>query len=601
MQVRFKLTQFFSVTSLIAFACVAGAMVYFQTRESSVMETAQNDAAQTFSVMGDQLAELADNATRHGVLSTHQESNIQLARVLSNALWDETLAPFFGSAKKVEFGSCRNPSERASSVEAPQATAQVQPQAQACQKQQSTQLRALPAYAALDARLQRAMRDSSIASIRIHDLQGTTLYSTDPTDVGTDVSSLVGWGQAVGGLPSSTRLQETPPSSSQGEDHRDLMASLVPVIDPRTNATVAVFEVRSHSATHLDRMRQASADIQTAAADHQARMEQLSLAQRNQAQRSEQVQLVTLTGLLVLLYASLYSIVRRAQAAIEQQAQESDATKQRLAQSEKMTSLGNMVASVAHQLNTPLAFSKSNVSMAIQALNDMAPSIRSAAQALDRAVTAEGGAAASKPLDIDADSLRAQLSQCPDELSMTQDMLGDVLTGLNQMNEMVDNLRSFTRMDRSRTAEVDLNTTLASVIYIARAVISTKIRVVQKFSPLPRLECQVSQLNQVFLNLIMNAAQAIEEAGVVTVSTATHGRFIRITVEDTGSGIPADVLPRIFEPYFTTKPQGIGTGLGLAIARDIVAEHGGTLTVNSQVGSGTTFQIELPIPTGPSA
>ncbi len=156
-------------------------------------------------------------------------------------------------------------------------------------------------------------------------------------------------------------------------------------------------------------------------------------------------------------------------------------------------------------------------------------------------------------------------------------------------------------MDRSRTAEVDLNTTLSSVIYIARAVISTKVQVVQKFSRLPRLECQVSQLNQAFLNLIMNAAQAIDGAGVVTVSTTTHGHHIRITVEDTGSGIPDDVLPRIFEPYFTTKPQGAGTGLGLAIARDIVVEHGGTLSVSTRMGIGTTFQIEFPIPTGPSA
>ncbi|QHE74829.1 sensor histidine kinase [Hydrogenophaga sp. PBL-H3] len=153
-------------------------------------------------------------------------------------------------------------------------------------------------------------------------------------------------------------------------------------------------------------------------------------------------------------------------------------------------------------------------------------------------------------------------------------------------------------MDHSRTAEVDLNATLASVIYIAKAVISTKIRVVQKCSKLPRLECHVSQLNQVFLNLIMNAAQAIDGAGVITVSTAMAGRHIRITVEDSGKGIPDDVLPRIFDPYFTTKPAATGTGLGLSIARDIVTEHGGTLTVKTQVDIGTTFQIELPIPAG---
>lgn len=139
------------------------------------------------------------------------------------------------------------------------------------------------------------------------------------------------------------------------------------------------------------------------------------------------------------------------------------------------------------------------------------------------------------------------------------------------------------------------------MIYIAKAVIPTKIRVVHKFSKLPRLACHASQLNQAFLNLILNAAHAIDGAGVVTVSTASDGQRIRITVEDTGNGIPDDVLPRIFDPYFTTKPVGAGTGLGLTIARDIVTEHGGTLTVKTQMGVGTTFQIELPIPAGQAA
>jgi two-component system, NtrC family, sensor kinase len=133
------------------------------------------------------------------------------------------------------------------------------------------------------------------------------------------------------------------------------------------------------------------------------------------------------------------------------------------------------------------------------------------------------------------------------------------------------------------------------VVYIARAVISTKVKVVERFSELPKLNGHVSQLNQVFLNVIMNAAQAIKGPGQVTVSTASDGQHILINIEDTGCGIPDEVLPRIFDPYFTTKPTGTGTGLGLSIARDIVTEHGGRIQVKTCVGSGTSFQIELPV------
>jgi two-component system, NtrC family, sensor kinase len=597
MQIRFRLIPYFTLTSLIAFACVASAMIYFQTRESALLESAHSQRSSRFAQLQSVMLNQTETALRGDVLAAHQDSNAELARLLSSALWSEALAPFLTAIEKLDSSLCRSPSQRKGVIN----DALASPQTQVCLRQHGPQIQALASYAALDVRLQRAMQGSSVGRIRIHDLQGTTLYSTERAQVGKDSSSLPGWQRAVGGLPASAIQRQEPSDALHPSTLREVIASHVPLIDPRTNRTLAVFEVQSDITPALHRVQQTSEGIRQTAADQQVGLEQHSLDQRRHAQRAEQVQLMTLAGLLVLLYAVLYSIVRRAHAVIEKQAQESDANKQRLAQSEKMTSLGNMVASVAHQLNTPLAFSRSNVFMAIQALKDMAPGIHSAARVLDSVATNAGDMAASGLQDLDTESVRSQLSRCPEELSMTQDMLGDVLTGLNQMNEMVDNLRSFTRMDRSRTAEVDLNTTLSSVIYIARAVISTKVQVVQKFSRLPLLECQVSQLNQVFLNLIMNAAQAIDGAGVVTVSTATHGHCIRITVEDTGSGIPDDVLPRIFEPYFTTKPQGASTGLGLAIARDIVVEHGGTLSVATRMGIGTTFQIEFPIPTGPSA
>lgn len=583
MQVRIKLFSHFTIASLIAFACVASAMVYFQARESARAESALQATSHAFGELQADLAGRAAAAVQHDVLTTRQDSIVELAQMLSAALWHEALSPLLAAAQKVDVTACSGPHQ----LEGTTDTASPQ----ACRRRQMAQIQTMPAHATLDTRFQHALRDSLITSIRIHDLQGTTLYSTDRTRLGKDSSDIPGWQRAASGLPSSELLK-------QAADGRDVVTSHVPITDPRTRKTVAVFEVRSDATAHLQRARQTTADIRSAAALDQARVEQQSLDHRRQAQRSEQVQLMTLVGLLVLLFALLYSSIRRAHRAIEQQVQEIDADKQRLAQSETLTSLENIVASVAQQLNTPLAFSRSNVFMAIQSLKDMGPGIRSAAHVLDRVTGSANNTAAPRQQDLDTQSVRTQLSRCHDELSMTQDMLADVLTGLTQMNEMVDNLRSFTPLDRSHTAEVDLNSTLSSVIYIARAAISTKVQLVQKFSTLPRLECQVSRLNQVFLNLIMNAAQAIDGAGVVTVSTTTHGEHIRITVEDTGSGIPDDALPRIFDPRFTTRPTG--AGLGLSLAREIVAEHGGTLSVTTQVGIGTTVQIEFPLPAGPS-
>ncbi|WP_332741480.1 sensor histidine kinase [Hydrogenophaga sp.] len=599
MQPRFKLIRYFTITSWFALGCVAAALMHFQENQSKLVESVLNQEAQAMHEMQTLLVNRSEEAARRDLLSTREDNNVQLARLLSSALWEDPLTPFLATARTIDFTHCLNLGKHEGTVRAPMPSAQTR----TCLRQQGARVRALPQFAALDTRLLGAMRGSRVVEIRILDLQGITLYSTDHPQVGEDQSGHPGWRRAAReGQPASERSSPDRSAAMPGVvEHRDVIASHWPVVDPRTHQPIAVFEVHSDITADLNQLQQTAADARQTAADNQAGLERQARDNRNLVRRSEQMQLVMLAGLLVLVYAALHTIVRRAQAAIEKQALESEANKQRLAQSEKMASLGQMVASVAHQLNTPLAFSKSNVFMAIRALDDMAPGIRSASQALERATTSAGDTAASRPLELDTDSVLSRLSQFPDELRMTQDMLGDVLMGLDQMNEMVDNLRSFTRLDRSRTAVVDLNTTLASVIYIAKAVISTKIRVVHKFSRLPGLECHVSQLNQAFLNLILNAAQAIDGAGVVTVSTASDGQRIRITVEDTGNGIPDDVLPRIFDPYFTTKPVGTGTGLGLAIARDIVTDHGGTLTVKTQVGVGTTFQIELPIPAGQAA
>ena len=590
----FRLTRYFTVTSLVAFGVVAATLMYFEHRQSSFFQEVQSNEAQMLSGIQSDFVTRADAVARRDLLAVNEQGNVNLTRLFSNALWASDLTPYFGEIGSVDFAPCR---AMADGVDA-QGKAGATPEKKACFKQVGEKLKALKSFAPLDARVREAMQGSTIFKIKVYDLSGITVYSTELAQVGEDKSGNGGWksaardGKAISELTFRDKF-----SALQGVvENRDLIASYLPVIEPGTQKIVGVFEVYADVTPFLGQIKATSGEFKQVAQANQTRLAEQAALNHLKVQNSSNQQLGIVAGLLALLYVVLLSIVRRAQTVIERQARESDATKQRLAQSEKMTSLGHMVASVAHQLTTPLAFSKSNVAMALQALNEMAPGIRNAQRAPDR-VTAEATVMeASRPLALDADAHRKQLRQVPDQLHLTQNLLGDVRVGLDQMTELVDNLRSFTRPDRGCTSEIDLNTTLASVIYIARAVISPKIRVVQKFSELPRLACVVSQLNQVFLNLIMNAAQAIDGSGQVTVSTVAQGGCVRISIEDTGSGIHDDVLPRIFDPYFTTRPAGTGSGLGLSIAKDIVVNHGGTLSVETRVGRGTTFHIELPIP-----
>jgi len=267
-----------------------------------------------------------------------------------------------------------------------------------------------------------------------------------------------------------------------------------------------------------------------------------------------------------------------------------------LIQSEKMSSLGQMVAGVAHEVNTPLAYVKS--------------SLESVGRQLPRLETVHAEAAGLLALlraetVAEADLARqfALVSGLLDEMQaghVLQDMGGlvnDGLYGITQIGELVQNLRNFSRLDRSKLDQFDLNEGAASALAITRT--SLRGRTIRKeFGRIPRISCSPSQINQVLLNLINNAAQATRDdaTGIVTIRTGVRGvDEVFIDVEDNGHGIPEDVLPKIFDPFFTTKDVGKGTGLGLAIVYKIVEQHGGRVTVASKAGVGSRFTVVLPV------
>jgi two-component system, NtrC family, sensor kinase len=248
-----------------------------------------------------------------------------------------------------------------------------------------------------------------------------------------------------------------------------------------------------------------------------------------------------------------------------------------LVQSEKMSSLGQMVAGVAHEINTPLAYVRSSIETVGDQLGDVADLV---------ALAHEGR-------HEEAASLAAAFREHGIVQEM-RDLARQGMHGLDQISEIVMNLKNFARLDRSKTTKFDLREGLESTLSIARGHLKAH-KVVKRYGSIPPVECAPSQLNQVFLNLVTNAAQAIgHDHGVITVATASEGRMVRIDVQDNGSGIPAENLSRIFDPFFTTKEIGKGTGLGLAIAYKIVQEHGGRIDVASVPGEGTTFSVRLP-------
>lgn len=271
-----------------------------------------------------------------------------------------------------------------------------------------------------------------------------------------------------------------------------------------------------------------------------------------------------------------------------------------LIQTEKMSSLGQMVAGIAHEINTPLAYVKSS----LESIETRMPEVGALVAACESLIAMlDRGDASDEDLSqqFQQVSQRAHAFRQQHATEEMTTMLTDGLHGIGQIAEIVANLKNFSRLDRSKVSRFNVNEGLESTLVIARNLLKNK-RVVKQFAELPMIECSPSQINQVFLNLITNAAQATEgRAGEITLVTQmADAAHVRVDVADNGHGIAADVLPKIFDPFFTTKDVGKGTGLGLSIAYKIVHEHGGRLEVSSKVGVGSKFSVTLPVRTATS-
>lgn len=259
-----------------------------------------------------------------------------------------------------------------------------------------------------------------------------------------------------------------------------------------------------------------------------------------------------------------------------------------LVQSEKMASLGQLVAGVAHELNNPIGFIYANFPHLEDYTNDLIALIEALRQLpMDEALKA----------DIEKKIKAVDLEFIKDDILK---IIRSGKSGASRIKEIVSSLRSFSRLDEAELKSVILEDGINDTLAILNHNIRNRVEVVKDYQLNQPVVCRAGQINQVFMNVIYNAIQAMEGPGLLRIATRLVGGNAEIKIADSGKGIPPDVIGKIFDPFFTTKKVGEGTGLGLSISYGIIDQHGGQLTVTSEVGKGTEFTIRIPVQAVPA-
>ncbi|MFI7803371.1 sensor protein ZraS [Pseudomonas sp. DD1] len=294
------------------------------------------------------------------------------------------------------------------------------------------------------------------------------------------------------------------------------------------------------------------------------------------------------TGHLEQLVEQRTEALTLASQALQQEIDERKQLQSQLIQSEKLASLGQMAAGVAHEINNPVGFVTSNLGTLesdFKQLQRMLDAYQQAEAALAPGDCLEQLSALRNELDLDflKEDIPILIRECKD--------------GIGRVTQIVKDLKNFSRVDNDEQWQwANLQQGIDSTLNIVASELKHKADVIKHYQPLPEIECLASQINQVVMNLVINAAQAMgPERGTITLSNGVEGDRVWLEVADNGCGIAPHSLQKIFDPFFTTKPVGEGTGLGLSLSYGIVKKHHGDISVSSEVGRGTTFRVVLPI------
>ncbi len=282
---------------------------------------------------------------------------------------------------------------------------------------------------------------------------------------------------------------------------------------------------------------------------------------------------------LLLESESRYKVlVENLEEHVKEQVKTIASAQQQLYQAEKMAAVGQLAAGMAHEINNPIGFIRSNLNTALSYVQKFPP--------IAELIKAQG-----------SDQITAAW-QAADLDFVLQDfvpMLQESISGADRVARIVADLKGFSNVDQAEEQIVNLNDNIRAACNVAANQINSRAELKLTLDELPPLRCNPGHLNQVFLNLLLNAVQSMQIRGEIHIHSSVEDQHICIRISDTGSGIPATVLPRIFEPFFTTHDVGAGTGLGLTVSRNIIVAHGGRIAVASELGVGTTFTIYLPL------
>ncbi|MBN1841794.1 MAG: response regulator [Deltaproteobacteria bacterium] len=267
-----------------------------------------------------------------------------------------------------------------------------------------------------------------------------------------------------------------------------------------------------------------------------------------------------------------------------------------LIQSEKMASVGQLAAGVAHEINNPTGFVSSNLKTLSDYQHDISGLLKEyrklimelkdtiSKDVMPPSIAERVEGIVNLETEVDVDFI----------LNDIQDLIDECKEGTERIKKIVIDLKDFAHPGEDKVQETDINKGIESTLNVVWNELKYKAKVTKEYGDLPIVRCYPQQLNQVFMNLLVNAAQAMEDQGKIKISTRGYDGSVEVKISDTGMGIPEENIPKVFNPFFTTKDVGKGTGLGLNVAYNIIEKHKGTIDVESAVGKGTTFTIRIP-------
>ncbi|MBK8884553.1 MAG: AAA family ATPase [Bacteroidales bacterium] len=256
-----------------------------------------------------------------------------------------------------------------------------------------------------------------------------------------------------------------------------------------------------------------------------------------------------------------------------------------LIQSEKMASLGQLIAGIAHEINNPVTFISAGVDSLVTNLDEVGQVLK-----IYQSITPES--VESKLVEIEKLKDKLEFREAMTEIGK---LIESIKNGTRRTTEIVKGLRTFSRLDEDSIKISDIHDGLDSTLILLRNKYKNRIDIVKHYGDIPAVECYPGQLSQVFMNILSNAVDSIDEKGTITIRTMLSDEYVRISIRDTGKGIPDDIVMKIFDPFYTTKDVGKGTGLGLSISQRIIEQHKGTISVKSEPGTGSEFIIQLPV------